>query len=130
MRETNGRQDFLFSYSRFDGTSALKLATDLTLAGLPVWIGSSRHIVGVAKWDVTVEDALHACGAVLYVILSPDAVASSSVMDEVSFTIESGLKDTSSCLQAVRDSVSLATTSALGLHIQLLDWPARAYRCV
>ncbi len=79
-----------FSYSRFDATFALKLATDLTLAGLPVWIDQVDISPG-AKWDVTVEDALRACGAVP-VILSPDAVASSSVMDEVSFALESGRK--------------------------------------
>jgi hypothetical protein len=79
-----------FSYSRFDASFALKLAKDLRAANLSVWI-DQMDIPPGAQWDLTVEEALRACVAVL-VILSPKAVGSRSVMDEVSFALDGNRK--------------------------------------
>jgi hypothetical protein len=75
-----------FSYARSDASFALKLAKDLRAANLSVWIDQIDIPPG-APWDREVEQALRACVAVV-VVLSPDAAASRSVMDEVSFAVD------------------------------------------
>ena len=73
------------SYSRVDSDFALRLAGDLKSAGASVWL-DQLDIVPGQRWDHAVEDALANCPCVL-VILSPDSVASTNVMDEVSFAL-------------------------------------------
>jgi hypothetical protein len=74
------------SYSREDSEFVLRLADDLKAAGASVWL-DQRDIVAGQRWDRAVEDALTEC-ARMVVILSPDAVSSTNVMDEVSFALE------------------------------------------
>ncbi len=74
------------SYARADADFALRLANDLRAANVPVWIDEADIRPG-EEWDRAVADALRACTAVL-VVLSPRAVSSRSVMDEVSFALD------------------------------------------
>jgi photosystem II stability/assembly factor-like uncharacterized protein len=75
------------SYCRTDSEFALRLAEDLKESGAAVWLDQIDIIPG-APWDVAVENALNLCGCLL-VILSPQAVASANVLDEVSFALRS-----------------------------------------
>ncbi len=83
-------QKLFFSYSRFDSSFALKLAKDLREAGADIWI-DQLDIPAGNHWDSAVEGALSTAAYVL-VILSNSSVASTNVMDEVSFALESGKK--------------------------------------
>ncbi|HZV70306.1 MAG TPA: TIR domain-containing protein [Saprospiraceae bacterium] len=83
-------QKIFFSYSRFDSNFALKLAKDLREAGADIWI-DQLDIPAGNHWDSAVEGALSSAAFVL-VILSPSSTASTNVMDEVSFALESGKK--------------------------------------
>jgi hypothetical protein len=75
-----------FSYSREDSEFALRLAGDLKAAGANVWL-DQLDITPGQRWDNAVEDALKNCPR-LIVVLSPAAVKSQNVMDEVSFALE------------------------------------------
>jgi hypothetical protein len=75
-----------FSYSREDSEFALRLAKDLRTAGATVWLDQLDINPG-QRWDRAVEEALASCPRML-VILSPSSVASTNVMDEVSFALE------------------------------------------
>ena len=83
-------QKLFFSYSRFDSNFALRLAKDLREAGADIWI-DQLDIPAGNHWDSAVEGALSTASYVL-VILSPSSTASTNVMDEVSFALESGKK--------------------------------------
>jgi hypothetical protein len=74
------------SYARANGAFALQLATDLRTAGVDIWMDQLDLHAG-DTWDRAVEDALKRCTHLL-VILSPTAVASRSVMDEVSYALD------------------------------------------
>jgi ribosomal protein L7/L12 len=74
-----------FSYSRADSEFALKLAEDLKGAGANVWM-DQLDIEPGTPWDRAVEDALTRSPLTL-VILSPVAVGSDNVSDEVSFAL-------------------------------------------
>jgi len=75
-----------FSYARADEEFALKLAKSLRSAGANLWIDQLDIPVG-SRWDRAVMQALKTAESVL-VILSPAAVDSDNVMDEVSFALE------------------------------------------
>ena len=75
-----------FSYSRHDSEFVLKLARDLRVAGSAVWL-DQLDIPPGERWDSTIEKAL-ATSSNLLVILSPESVDSTNVMDEVSFALE------------------------------------------
>ena len=75
-----------FSYARADLDVALRLAADLKQACANVWIDQLDIRPG-QEWDREIEQALHACRAMI-VILSPAAIDSTNVMDEVSFALE------------------------------------------
>jgi hypothetical protein len=74
------------SYSRSDRDFAVQLAEDLRRAGINVWIDEANIRAGEV-WDEAVQTALMSSSAVL-LILSPDSVASRSVMDELSFALD------------------------------------------
>jgi biotin carboxyl carrier protein len=74
------------SYSREDGEFVDRLAADLMDKGASIWL-DQLDIEGGQLWDKAVQDALGNCQRVL-VILSPAAVESKSVMDELSFALE------------------------------------------
>jgi|GEM_PF-4069705 len=77
-----------FSYSRTDSAFVLKLAKDLRNAGEALWL-DQLDIVAGSHWDSSIEAALNAASR-LIIILSPSAVNSANVMDEVSFALENG----------------------------------------
>jgi hypothetical protein len=76
------------SYAREDAEFVLHLAKDLRAGGADVWIDRLDIRPG-QRWDRAVEDALAKCPQLL-VILSPAAVESTNVMDEVSLALEEG----------------------------------------
>ena len=77
------------SYSRRgDAEFALKLARDLRNAGVDVWL-DQLDIEAGARWDAAVEAALRSAGQVI-VVLSPSAVESQNVLDEVSYAFDEG----------------------------------------
>ena len=76
------------SYSRADSEFALKLASDLRANGASVWL-DQLDIAPGARWDSAIEDALRRSARVI-VLLSPKAVASQNVLDEVSFAMDEG----------------------------------------
>jgi formylglycine-generating enzyme required for sulfatase activity len=74
------------SYAREDAAFALRLAADLKARGANVWIDQLDIRPG-RQWDSEVEKALTAASALL-VILSPAAVDSRNVMDEIAFALD------------------------------------------
>jgi len=80
----NGK--IFISYSRADGEFARRLARDLRSANIDVWL-DTLDIPPGAMWDQVVEAALQECTRMI-VVLSPDAIASRPVMDEVSFALD------------------------------------------
>jgi hypothetical protein len=76
------------SYAREDAEFVLRLAKDLRARGAEVWI-DQLDIAPGQRWDRAIEDALAKCPQLL-AILSPAAVESTNVMDEVSFALEDG----------------------------------------
>jgi photosystem II stability/assembly factor-like uncharacterized protein len=79
-------QTAFFSYSRDDSEFALRLAEDLKAAGANVWM-DQIDLVGGQRWTEAVQAALENCPRVL-AILSPSAVGSANVMDEVTFALD------------------------------------------
>jgi len=80
------RSLLFFSYARADAEFALKLAKSLRSAGANLWI-DQLDIQAGDHWDRAVEQALMNAESIL-VILSPTAVDSKNVMDEVSFALD------------------------------------------
>jgi len=78
-------QNIFLSYSRDDQDFALKLAGDLRSAGANIWIDQLDIETG-KRWDDAVEEALATAESVL-VILSPTAVDSQNVKDEVAYAL-------------------------------------------
>jgi len=74
-----------FIYSRQDSEFALRIAGDLKSEGAAVWIDQLDISPGT-PWDRAIEDALTKCPQAL-VILSPAAVSSDKVRDEISFAL-------------------------------------------
>ena len=86
MQSPKPLQLAFLSYARKDAEFALRLAKDLRAGGAAVWM-DQLDIKPSERWDRAVEEALAKCPQLL-VILSPDAVASVNVMDEVSLALE------------------------------------------
>jgi hypothetical protein len=84
------RPKVFVSYARSDSQFALKLARDLREAGANLWVDQFNIPLG-ARWDRSVEAALNACPSFL-VIISPSAVDSENVMDELSFALSKNKK--------------------------------------
>jgi hypothetical protein len=76
------------SYTRDDQAFVLKLARDLRAASIDLWVDQMKIRVGDA-WDEAVQHALTTATTVL-VVLSPEAVASDNVLDEVAFALDGG----------------------------------------
>ena len=79
---------YFFSYARGDSEFALKLAKDLRDAGARLWVDQLDIPAGHA-WDKSIEDALKLCEEFL-LVLSPSAVESRNVLDEINYAIEEG----------------------------------------
>lgn len=80
------KSKIFFSYSRSDAEFALQLARSLRSEGILVWIDQVDIPTGV-PWDRAIEDALESAGSLL-VILSPSAVDSENVRDELSLALD------------------------------------------
>jgi hypothetical protein len=77
---------YFFSYARTDSAFVLRLAKELRAAGINLWL-DQLDILGGQLWDHAVEAALQTCQGMI-AVLSPDALASHNVMDEVSYALE------------------------------------------
>ncbi len=76
------------SYARENSDVALRITTDLTQAGANVWLDQLAIRPG-QHWDREVELALDRCSDVI-VILSPAAVKSDNVRNEVAYSLRDG----------------------------------------
>ena len=76
------------SYARADEHFALRFASDLRSLGVLTWM-DQLDIRPSERWDRAIEQAIRTCSSVV-VILSPRAVASENVADEISLAIDSG----------------------------------------
>jgi TIR domain len=77
---------YFFSYARTDSAFVLRLAQELREVGINLWL-DQLDILGGQRWDHAVEEALQTCQGMM-AVLSPDALASHNVMDEVSYALE------------------------------------------
>lgn len=75
-----------FSYARANSDFVLTVANDLRARGVNLWLDQIDIAPG-ERWDQSIQTALEDC-ATLLVVLSPEAVNSQNVMDEVSFALE------------------------------------------
>lgn len=73
------------SFSREDAEYVLNLATNLRSAGANIWIDQLDIPTG-ERWDRVVQKAWEDCEYFM-VVLSPSAVDSENVMDEVAFAL-------------------------------------------
>ena len=80
----------VFSYSRIDSDFVLKTASALRRDGVNLWV-DQLDIPKGARWDEAVEGAVKDCSCML-VVLSPDSVNSSNVLDEVYYALEAKKK--------------------------------------
>lgn len=74
------------SYAREDRAFARRLGEDLRAAGIDIWL-DQIHIRTGQIWDQAVEMALASSLAVV-VVLTPDAIVSRSVLDEVAYALD------------------------------------------
>lgn len=82
------RAPAFLSYARENSDLALRITADLKAAGATVWLDQLAIRPG-QQWDREVEQALDSCSAVV-IILSPAAVQSDHVMDEVAYGLREG----------------------------------------
>jgi len=73
------------SYSRTDADFVLRLCQDLRAAGISIWLDKLDIRPG-EDWDDSVARGLADCGRMV-VVLSPTAVASDNVLDEVGYAL-------------------------------------------
>src|ERR1022692_3185372 len=85
MGEDSGGATFL-SYAREDSDFALRLVKVLRAAGTNVWMDQLEISAG-QNWDAAVDDALKVCSRLL-LVLSPAAVTSANVMNEIRFALD------------------------------------------
>jgi len=76
---------FFVSYAQSDRDFALRVAKEIRAAGGNLWV-DKLDIVAGQQWDAAVASALHACKGVI-VILSPESVGSTNVMDQLSHAL-------------------------------------------
>jgi hypothetical protein len=81
------KQRTFISYPRKNSEFALKLARELKSAGFDVWF-DQLDIPAGARWDDEVQKALAECG-IFMVILTPEAIESENVKDEIGYAIDS-----------------------------------------
>lgn len=76
------------SYSRRDQAFAAHLARDLRAHGIHLWF-DQLDIAPGDDWDEAIQRALHAAGAVLFVV-SADSVTSDHVLNELTVALDAG----------------------------------------
>jgi len=85
MQSEKPSHDVFLSYARKDPQFALRFAQDVREGGADLWMDLSGIKSG-ERWDRSIEDALASCPRLL-VVLSPAAVKSTNVMDEMSYAL-------------------------------------------
>ncbi|HEX6740400.1 MAG TPA: toll/interleukin-1 receptor domain-containing protein [Sphingomicrobium sp.] len=80
------RQRTFLSYARADERLVFRFADDLRDRGVAIWV-DQLNIRTSEHWDRAIERAIHECGAMV-VFLSPRAVVSNNVADEISLALE------------------------------------------
>jgi hypothetical protein len=97
---------FFISYARADAEVALKLAEDLRRAGAAIWV-DQLDIKPSDRWDRAVEAGLrNSVGVVL--VMSPRAVASENVLDEISVALDAGKQVVPVLVEACQAPLRLA----------------------
>ena len=83
----NGKQRRTFiSYSRVNKEFAVRLAKELRSDGYQIWLDQLDIPTG-SRWDDEVEKALAGC-EIFLLILTPAAIASENVKDEIGYAID------------------------------------------
>ena len=77
---------FFISYAREDAEFVLRLARDLRAMEVRLWLDQLDIRAG-ERWDLAIEQAL-ASSQGMIAALSPEAIASTNVMDEISYALE------------------------------------------
>ncbi len=85
---SNNIYQTFISYPRRNAEFALKLARELKAAGFQVWF-DQLDIPAGSRWDDEVQKALAKC-EIFMVILTPEAIESQNVKDEIGYAIDSG----------------------------------------
>ena len=80
------RSKTFFSYAHQDSEFVLRLVNDLRAGGADVWL-DQLDIAAGQRWDTEIGKALRSCSRHV-IILSPDAVESPNVMDELNYALE------------------------------------------
>jgi hypothetical protein len=107
------QRDFCFvSYARADERFALRLAEDLRRRGIAIWI-DQLNIRTSDHWDRAIEHAIRESSSVL-VILSPRAVVSDNVADEITLAVDGAKTIIPVVIEACRLPLRLA-------RMQLID---------
>src|ERR1700680_2194830 len=85
--DTNQAAPYVFlSYASADRERALHVADLLAANGIPVWI-DRKSIAGGTSWSAEIVEGIKACAA-LVVLISPAAVASPNVQQELQLAWE------------------------------------------
>jgi len=79
---------YFITYTYSDSEFVIQLVKELRAAGANLWL-DQLDILGGEHWDRAVEKALKSCKGMI-AVLSPEAVASNNVMDEVSYALDEG----------------------------------------
>ena len=82
------RDTCFVSYSRGDERFTLRLAEDLRVRGVTIWV-DQLNIRASEHWDRAIECAIRGC-CCMVAVLSPRAILSDNVADEISLAIDSG----------------------------------------
>ena len=85
---SNNIYQIFVSYPRKNAEFALQLARELKSEGFQVWF-DQLDIQAGSRWDDEVQKALGEC-EIFMVILTPEAIESQNVKDEIGYAIDSG----------------------------------------
>jgi TIR domain len=109
------------SYSRKDAATVRQLVAALEAAGHDVWIDTD-DIRGSERWRTSVATAIRGSDVVLLVV-SPAAMASSSVEREISVAAEDSLRIVPVVIEPAPISVGLKYDLAGVQHVSFVDRP-------
>ena len=115
------RMRLFVSYSRHDAATVHQIVAALEAAGHDVWIDTD-DIRGSERWRTSVATAIRASDVVLLVV-SPAAMASSSVEREISVAAEDSLRIVPVVIETAPISVGLKYDLAGVQHVSFVDRP-------
>ena len=84
------RDQIFISYSSRDAGFVSRLASSLEQAGISTWVDRKR-IAGGDQWMESLANAMD-CSSAVILVISPDAVKSRWVMNEISFATRRGMR--------------------------------------